>query len=271
MLHFVLALSLLPLTFAEFYSILQKGIYICKCRRIGIYNINIRIENRNLSSIDTKNMPLHSNLFPKKTLFSRNNPEFTLPHLLPVLLYACSIIFSLHFILQQSNLPKQTASRPRLPRDFHPRVVLTRPYLLPATLLTLGLIAIGEYHYPVCTSSPISCRNLAYSTSNVSPAPFTLIHTLTQQKILAHSRSGSIQTLCIHFGLILPRRYLTGFLCQGTFLRVHLTYTCLPVTDAGNCGHSMLHSIFHSYKRKISITQEYILSQVYNFYNDIRL
>lgn len=33
---------------------------------------------------------------------------------------------------------KQTAAG-TAPRDFHPRVVLTRPYLLPATLLTLGL------------------------------------------------------------------------------------------------------------------------------------
>ena len=109
MLHFVLALSLLPLTFAEFYSILQKGIYICKCRRIGIYNINIRIGNRNLSSIDTKNMPLHSNLFPKKPFFlgtTLNSFYHTsyLFYFMRVLLSSLSILFFSNLI-SQSKLP----------------------------------------------------------------------------------------------------------------------------------------------------------------------
>jgi len=45
------------------------------------------------------------------------------------------------------------------PREFHPRMVLIRPYPLLATLSTLELMAVREYHCPLWVSWPTACQS----------------------------------------------------------------------------------------------------------------
>lgn len=91
------------------------------------------------------------------------------------------------------------------PRESHPRVVLTRPYLLPATLLTLGLGNPekngASFSYKGVSLSQYRCLRAAYPRPGGS-------RSLIGYKVMVHHADAEIAE-CVRCPMM-RRRYLAG-------------------------------------------------------------
>ena len=93
------------------------------------------------------------------------------------------------------------------PRESHPRVVLTRPCSLPATLQTLGLRRQGSIIVLSARRRP-QAATPALRPGKIAPL------TPMRESLLAHLPPGSAQTECIRLPYDAPP-LSCGRICQG--------------------------------------------------------
>ena len=103
---------------------------------------------------------------------------------------------------------KERTAAGTAPRESHPRVVLTRPCSLPATLQTLGLRRQGSIIVLSARRRP-QAATPALRHGKIAPL------TPMRESLLAHLPPGSAQTECVRMPYDAPP-LSCGHICQGT-------------------------------------------------------